>query len=1439
MDAAVRKAIARIDIIHEGKTLSRGTGSLVSDRFVLTALHVVANRQTSPPTPYPGTISLTFPAHTTEALIHEGGSDAQSDWVLLECADPPRVRPLPLGELNESGSAFETFGFPEIQPIDGIVQRGTVDNHDAELLGTKVLQLFSHQAAAADGAPVNGSSGSPVLVENALVGVLRAALLNAQGVTRAGTLYACPLGVVLDRCGDLLPAPDPCRGLPGLRRRPLPAHPFTYLNRFTAAEAEIFFGRNRDIRHLYKLLTGEDTPPVVLLYGQAGVGKSSFLEAAVLPRLEWTHTVRYARSERGERLLQTLLRTIEADAGATTTGLDARWRRLEESSGRPLVVILDQIEEIFVQDESRGEELAELVSALVALFATGKTHPQSRVVLSFRKEWFPEIQKAAEEAGLSYGKVFLDRLDRESVVEVVSGLTSTRRLRDHYGLSVDERLPALIADDLQEDRDSPIAPTLRIVLSKMWEQATSLNRSAPVFSVESYQHLRRQGILLGDFLDQQISGLAKERATDVTSGLVIDVLAFHTSPLLTAQQRAAAELQERYRHRQAALPGLVQAMKRQWLLVDPAGDTETDARATRLSHDTLAPLVRQRFDDSDLPGQRARRILESRTDWRSGRNGVPLDAADLGVVESGLDGMRALDDSEQRLLEASRQRRAKEQGWRRARIAVGVVLVVMIAAAGAISSLNYLRAEEERRKAVSAARLVQAREALESDPALAAQILAELDGYPEPADGSRTAYLTLNRPIPVAILRGHEGPIRTVSVSPDNRSIVTTSDDETARVWRLDNKADPIVLDHRDPGGSAPGNPNWVLGGFYNPQSGNIATYARDIGARLWSSDGKLLHTLAHDDTVDGAAFDKNGTRLLTTTARGSEVRVWDAGTGKLLHSLPHPDRVISAAFGSSPTAEGVLTFAAGRVRIWTLGANGAAVEQVVQTPENAVISAVGFSSDGKWIAFGERRGPVWIQPASATGAALVMSDQTVFGAPVREIQFSPDGQLLAVRYDGIVQLWESSGRSLSQLSQVDGGLRRVAFSADGRFIAAASDHRVWLWPRTEVTPISFGVGRPTELKGHSARVESIAFTSDGNFVVTASSDRTARVWRTAAAEPQMIHRVPSVWQAALAPGGAYAAVISNEGPRSRLGLWRLSDADAAELSSMPAPNEPVTIRVSRTGSHVLTVSRNGQLRAWRSNAQTRQLELVLDRPHIAAAAFDSDGTTIKVVDAGGDRIRPWQIGTEWIEPPALQTGRDTQVGLSLDGSRLIRTSPDTGVTVSGTNAGTWIELGVSAPNARIVFDARGSRVLTDTGAGTSVWNLNEGQPAAKPLGFLLPKTGDTVAFAAFNPDGSRVLALDVKRTARVFSSDGTGSPIELAGEFDALTFDNDGSHVIGVAADGRVLRLQVGWQTMLHTLANATTACLTSGQRTQFFGEPADVAQAASLACQERKRKP
>ena len=115
----------------------------------------------------------------------------------------------------------------------------------------------------------------------------------------------------------------------------------------------------------------------------------------------------------------------------------------------------------------------------------------------------------------------------------------------------------------------------------------------------------------------------------------------------------------RYPQRADLLPGLLETLKDGYLLLETDARSEPSAPpipATRLAHDTLAPLVHERFRTSIAPGQRARRLLENRApEWHDGKMGPDLDAADLSAVEAGAAGMRAWTTDEARLVEASRQ----------------------------------------------------------------------------------------------------------------------------------------------------------------------------------------------------------------------------------------------------------------------------------------------------------------------------------------------------------------------------------------------------------------------------------------------------------------------------------------------------------------------------------------------------------------------------------------------------------------------------------------------------------------------------------------------------------------------------------------------------------------------------------------------------------------
>jgi len=193
-----RTPVARILVSAGAQIASRGTGTLVAPRLVLSALHVVANRRSDPPQPYPGEITLEFPGFTTKGSILPGAMDRTADWVLIECAEAPPVTPMALAALQENAREWESFGFPDANARDGLLLTGNVLMYDGRLEDTPAHQLYCPQAAAGSGGRVKGMSGAPVVIDGRLVGVMRFALME-QDRTEMGTLYACPVKAVAER----------------------------------------------------------------------------------------------------------------------------------------------------------------------------------------------------------------------------------------------------------------------------------------------------------------------------------------------------------------------------------------------------------------------------------------------------------------------------------------------------------------------------------------------------------------------------------------------------------------------------------------------------------------------------------------------------------------------------------------------------------------------------------------------------------------------------------------------------------------------------------------------------------------------------------------------------------------------------------------------------------------------------------------------------------------------------------------------------------------------------------------------------------------------------------------------------------------------------------------------------------------------------------------
>src|SRR5262249_9648662 len=77
----------------------------------------------------------------------------------------------------------------------------------------------------------------------------------------------------------------PLKPPPGASEPPLPPEPYLPLSTFGPEHRALFAGREEDVVRFASLL-GDHVTRMLVLHGESGVGKSSFLRAGVIPYLE-------------------------------------------------------------------------------------------------------------------------------------------------------------------------------------------------------------------------------------------------------------------------------------------------------------------------------------------------------------------------------------------------------------------------------------------------------------------------------------------------------------------------------------------------------------------------------------------------------------------------------------------------------------------------------------------------------------------------------------------------------------------------------------------------------------------------------------------------------------------------------------------------------------------------------------------------------------------------------------------------------------------------------------------------------------------------------------------------------------------------------------------------------------------------------------------------
>jgi WD40 repeat protein len=1169
------------------------------------------------------------------------------------------------------------------------------------------------------------------------------------------------------------------------------SRPNPYVGPRAFQTGEVLYGRDQDILNLYYLLLAER---VVLFFSPSGAGKSSLIQAGLIPRLtekfSFIPIIRvnqeppeaFSKTPGFNRYIYSALLSLEesalpdqrlpAENLAALSFSDYLNQRIgsnqpQTDPPRPVfeALIFDQFEEILTTapNDYEGKQ--------VFFDQVGAALHDRRLwaLFSAREDYAASFEPYLRAIPTRFANRY--RLD---LLEVEMALQAIQKPAREVGVEFTDAAARKLVDDLRRVQTQlPDGATefelgryvepvqLQVVCYRLWNNLSadetaitekqlasigSVNESLSAYYTDQVaaaeQKFQVPQRLIREWFNNQLITKQGMRSQvrlepDKSGGLDNRVINFMESAHLVRAEKRAGSIWFELSHDR---------------LIEPIRTGNENWLKTNLS------LVQQQADlwnQQDRPDS----LLLREKELAQARLWAEAHSAELLPNEK--DFLLACKAEEDRALRLKRRTQIIH--------ILGLIATLLaIVAFAAYRQADFQRKEAQRQERVARAGQLaaQSHTALDEFPQrsllLALEALKTTQNENEPAQASAADALRAALDLPHGQPLGRQDkPLTTLAFSSKGSWLATGSEDGSLLLWdrrAANTNGTPIRL--VGPGGA-------IRALAFSPDEKWLAAGGDNKIIFLWdlANPAAAAITLSgHTDNLKSLAFDP-ASRWLATGSIDETIRLWDlraADPSKSSHVLTgHSADVSSLAFSPDglKLASGSLD---GTVRLWDM--NSPDFTSLVLKGHTSNVNVLAFSpatSSGpvRWLASGSFDHTIRLWDLQSRDPAAQPIVLTAHEDQIFTLAFSPDAHWLATgSADHTIRLWnmqapDPSANPLILRGHTD-AINTLAFSPDGHRLATGSaDHSIRLWDMQASDPAA----APGVLRGHDDQVSSLAFSPDGFWLASASRDNSSRLWDlrspSPAGNPAVLHtHTDQVNALAVSSNGRWLASGSSD---KNVLLW--------DLRAGIPPFAPLILQKHNGPVNVLALSPSGR---W-----------------LASAGLDAN-ILVWDLDSANPSLNPLELRGHEKAVSALAFNPDLHW--------LASGSSDGSVRLWDLAAGTSRSLGIDADHdvTALAFDPSGKWLAAGSGFIIRLWSMDN--PDAAPL--QLAGHENRVTSLVFSPDGHWLITGSMDKTVRLWNlraADPTATPTVLTGHTDwvnALAVSPDGHWLASGSRDKTAL---------------------------------------------------